>query len=236
MGVGAVVGSAVFNVLVIPGAAGIATEEPLDSSRTLVYKEAQFYMIAVSALVVTFAMAVIYFPTGGEGALLGEMGRPLALIPLALYGLYVFIQWQDVGDHEAGDPPADVDVTRQWGLLAAGLLDCGSGGHIGRHSVAASPLQIPTRFRGIGRCRGRGNLRGMSWHRPHRRDGLGQSSLGIARTTRVGAAVAIGRERRRRLGAAHRRGRREQQRHRESQAFTWSRPLEHRGCSWALLA
>lgn len=121
MGVGAVVGSAVFNILVIPGAAGIATEEPLDSSRTLVYKEAQFYMIAVSALIVTFALAVIYAPVEGE-ALLGTMDRPLALIPLALYGLYVFIQWQDVGDHDAGDPPGDVNVARQWGVLAAGLL------------------------------------------------------------------------------------------------------------------
>jgi cation:H+ antiporter len=32
MGIGAVVGSAVFNILVIPGAAGIATEDPLDSA------------------------------------------------------------------------------------------------------------------------------------------------------------------------------------------------------------
>jgi cation:H+ antiporter len=122
MGVGAVVGSAVFNILVVPGAAGVATEDPLDSSRTLVYKEAQFYMIAVSALVVTFAMAVIYFPTGGEGALLGELGRPLALVPLGLYCLYLFIQWQDVGDHDAAEPPEDIEVGRQWGLLAAGLL------------------------------------------------------------------------------------------------------------------
>jgi len=29
------------------------------------------------------------------------MTRGLALIPIALYGLYIFIQWQDVSDHEA---------------------------------------------------------------------------------------------------------------------------------------
>jgi cation:H+ antiporter len=121
MGVGAVVGSAVFNILVIPGAAGIATEDPLDSSRTLVYKEAQFYMIAVSALIVTFSMAVIYSPVPG-GDLLGNMGRPLALIPLGLYVLYIFIQWQDVGDHDAGEPPEDIEVHTQWALLGAGLL------------------------------------------------------------------------------------------------------------------
>ena len=122
MGVGAVVGSAVFNILVIPGLAGVLTEEPLDSNRTIVYKEAQFYMIAVSALVVTFAMAVIYFPIEGDSGLVGEITRGLALIPLLLYGLYLFIQWQDVGDHEAGEPPEGIDVRKEWGLLAAGLL------------------------------------------------------------------------------------------------------------------
>jgi cation:H+ antiporter len=118
LGVGAIVGSALFNVLVIPAAAGIATADPLESSRELVYKEAQFYMIAVSALIVTLALAVIYYPV--DGGLQGTITRPLAVLPLLLYGLYIFIQWQDVSDHEAaGD--GDVAVARQWGVLAAGL-------------------------------------------------------------------------------------------------------------------
>ena len=121
MGVGAIVGSAIFNVLVIPALSGIFTEDPVDSSRTVVYKEAQFYMIAVSALVVTFALAVIYYPVAGE-ALLGIVTRPLATIPLLLYGLYLFIQWQDVSDHVAGDAPEDVAVAREWGKLIVGLF------------------------------------------------------------------------------------------------------------------
>ena len=121
MGVGAIVGSAIFNVLVIPALSGVFTEDPVDSSRTIVYKEAQFYMIAVSALVVTFAMAVIYFPVDGE-ALVGTVTRPLAAIPLLLYVLYLFIQWQDVSDHQAGPGPHGVDVPREWGKLAVGLL------------------------------------------------------------------------------------------------------------------
>jgi cation:H+ antiporter len=120
MGVGAVVGSAIFNILVIPAAAGILTRSPVDSSRTLVYKEAQFYMIAVSAMVVTFALAVIYYPLSGA-VLVGQITRPLAAIPLALYGLYLFIQWQDVGDHDA-DPPPAVPVGREWATLAIGLI------------------------------------------------------------------------------------------------------------------
>jgi len=122
MGVGAVVGSAIFNILVIPAMTGITTEDPVDSSRTLVYKEAQFYMIAVSALVVTFALAVIYFPVSGGPALGGEVTRPLALLPLLLYGLYLFIQWQDVADHESQAETGDVNVLEQWAKLAVGLL------------------------------------------------------------------------------------------------------------------
>ncbi|MFB6159833.1 MAG: sodium:calcium antiporter [Haloferacaceae archaeon] len=122
MGVGAIVGSAIFNILVIPALSGIATGDPLDINRTVVYKEAQFYMLSVSALVITFALAVIYFPVDGGAELDGNVTRPLALIPLGLYGLYLFIQWQDVGDHESDDDGGDVNVRREWGRLAVGLL------------------------------------------------------------------------------------------------------------------
>lgn len=120
MGVGAVVGSAIFNILVVPAVSGIAAKGALDSSRTLVYKEAQFYMVAVSALIVTLALAVIYFPKEGV-ELTGIINRPLAVVPVLLYGVYVFIQWQDIADHEA-ERETDLSVLKQWGILAAGLL------------------------------------------------------------------------------------------------------------------
>ncbi|WEL16493.1 Ca2+/Na+ antiporter [Halorhabdus sp. SVX81] len=125
LGVGGIVGSAIFNVLVIPALAGLLTDEPIESNRTLVYKEAQFYMLAVSVLLITFALGVIYYPVDGV-ALSGTITRPLALLPLGLYGLYVFIQYQDTADHRASTvPPADgnaIEPGRQWGLLAAGLV------------------------------------------------------------------------------------------------------------------
>ncbi|MFB6223990.1 MAG: sodium:calcium antiporter [Haloarcula sp.] len=120
LGVGAIVGSAIFNILVIPAGAGIATDDVLESSRTLVYKEAQFYMLAVSVLLITLALAVIYYPD--EAPLTGVVTRPLALMPLALYGLYVFIQYQDTADHDtAGDEPDGISVGRQWLFLLLGL-------------------------------------------------------------------------------------------------------------------
>ncbi|WP_248516194.1 sodium:calcium antiporter [Salinarchaeum laminariae] len=123
LGVGAIVGSALFNVLVIPALSGLASKgEALDANRAIVYKEAQFYMIAVSALIITFALAVIYEPVGTAKSLSGDITRPLAAIPLLLYCLYLFIQWQDVGDHTPGDEGEGVDVLPAWAKLAAGLL------------------------------------------------------------------------------------------------------------------
>ncbi|WP_254761754.1 sodium:calcium antiporter [Natrinema marinum] len=122
MGVGAVVGSAIFNILVIPALSGLVTDGDLDTNRTIVYKEAQFYMIAVSALVVTLALAVIYVPVPGGPELAGQLTRPLAMIPLLLYGLYLFIQWQDVSDYEGKNETDGIDIGREWGRLAGGLV------------------------------------------------------------------------------------------------------------------
>jgi cation:H+ antiporter len=117
LGVSAVVGSAVFNLLVIPAAAGLLGDE-VSASRTVVYKEAQFYMVAVSAVVITFAFAVIYYP---QDRLIGTVTRPLAAMPVLLYGVYVFTQYQDTAEFDAPDP-GEVAVGRQWGRLALGLV------------------------------------------------------------------------------------------------------------------
>ncbi|MFB6101359.1 MAG: sodium:calcium antiporter [Haloplanus sp.] len=119
LGVGAIVGSAVFNILVIPAVSTLSRRRELSASRELVYKEAQFYMLAVSVLLLTFAFAVIYQPAGGQ-RLVGTMTRPLALVPVGLYGLYVFIQYQDLSDH-AGTALESVAVGRRWLELLGGL-------------------------------------------------------------------------------------------------------------------
>lgn len=121
MGVGGIVGSAIFNILVIPALAGLATTGNLETNRSLVYKEAQFYMIAVSALVITFALGVIYIPAPETPPLVGQITRPLAMLPLLLYGLYLFIQWQDVSEY-TGEVEVNDAIGRQWATLAGGLL------------------------------------------------------------------------------------------------------------------
>ena len=126
LGVAAVVGSALFNILVIPALCGLSSHKQLRSNRDLVYKEAQFYMIAVAVLTLTFAFAAIYYPvapdSGDDGTILGEMTRWLAVMPIALYGLYIFVQYQDTRDQERKAPPADISIGKEWSILAMSLV------------------------------------------------------------------------------------------------------------------
>ena len=122
LGVAAIVGSALFNILVIPAAAGLSGREQLRANRDLVYKEAQFYMIAVAVLTLTFAFAAIYHPVAGDGeAIRGELTRWLAIMPVALYGLYLFVQYQDTLDHEDSVDVSGIRVGHEWAKLALSL-------------------------------------------------------------------------------------------------------------------
>ncbi|SIR92170.1 cation:H+ antiporter [Haladaptatus litoreus] len=119
LGVGAIVGSAIFNILVIPGVSGLVTDR-YTSSRDVVYKEALFYMLAVASLLLTFALAVIYNPLGG-GDLTGEVTRLLVLPLIGLYGLYVFIQYLD--SREYGVPQVtSIRVGQEWLRLITSLV------------------------------------------------------------------------------------------------------------------
>ena len=120
LGVGAIVGSAVFNLLVVPGVAVLAGGGGMSTSRALVYKEALFYMLAVATLLLTFSLAVIYYPLEG-GGLQGEVTRPLAVVPLVLYGLYVFTQYLEVAESETAADAA-VDLGRAWLWFGLGLV------------------------------------------------------------------------------------------------------------------
>ncbi len=121
LGVGVIVGSAVFNILVIPALAAILADGTLDTGRDVVYKEAQFYMLSVAALFLVLALAVIYYPVGGPG-LEGNLTRPLAISLIALYGLYVFVQYLDVSESNAKKTSLPRrSLLTEWGLLIGGV-------------------------------------------------------------------------------------------------------------------
>ncbi|MCQ0986238.1 sodium:calcium antiporter [Jiella marina] len=124
LGVAAIVGSAIFNILVIPALCGLFSPKPLEANRELVYKEAQFYMVSVAVLLVTFSFAVIYFPKSSEsaGIITGEMNRLLALIPIGLYLLYVFVQFLESRESPTEEPEEKIAPGRQWLLFLGSLL------------------------------------------------------------------------------------------------------------------
>ena len=118
LGVGAIVGSAIFNLLIIPALSALASEE-LGATRSLVHKDAQFYVISVLVLFIVFALGATYVPGGTNSAAI--LTPTLALLPLATYGIYIFLHQQDASEHVA-DRSLDVRSGREWGILAVALV------------------------------------------------------------------------------------------------------------------
>ncbi|WP_323191760.1 sodium:calcium antiporter [Halostella sp. PRR32] len=118
LGVGAIVGSAIFNLLVIPALSALFSDQ-LEATRDIVHKDAQFYIISVLVLFIVFALGATYVPGGTNGAAI--LTPPLAAIPLATYGVYVFLHQQDASDHAATEV-VDVNLLREWATLAGALV------------------------------------------------------------------------------------------------------------------
>ena len=118
LGVGAIVGSAIFNLLVIPAVSALSSES-LEATRDIVHKDAQFYIISILVLFITFALGATYVPGGtNEAAILTPA---LALLPLATYGIYVFLQYQDTREYTAPLAPV-LQVRREWARVAGSLV------------------------------------------------------------------------------------------------------------------
>lgn len=121
LGLSAVVGSAIFNILVIPGLAALVARKRLQSDKLMVYKDAQFYMVSVAVLLIAFSLSIIYHPQEGED-IRGRLSPALAVIPMCLYGLYVFIQQQEVSEEQDKHTDKEIKPLRAWGKLGLSLL------------------------------------------------------------------------------------------------------------------
>ena len=87
--------------------------------------EAATLQDTTNEVALTFAFAAIYHPVETSpqgGSIQGEMTRWLALMPVALYGLYLFVQYQDTLDHESDEDVSDIRPGREWGRLALSLV------------------------------------------------------------------------------------------------------------------
>ena len=124
LGLSAIIGSAIYNVLVIPACSVFVRGRSLRANRELVFREAQFYLVSVAALLLVVCFAVIYDGEGAPSAapgtepIFGTLTRPLALIPLALYGLYLFIQYLEIKDYrQVAVRDLSVRPVREWAIL-----------------------------------------------------------------------------------------------------------------------
>lgn len=122
LGVAVIIGSAIFNILVIPAAAALASPGALTAGRDLVYKEAQFYMVAVAAFILMCSLAVIYYPVPDAAGIQGVITVELAVLLLGLYGLYVFTLYEETIEHTPAAPAPDIRVLREWGVLLGGFV------------------------------------------------------------------------------------------------------------------
>lgn len=123
LGLASVVGSAIFNVLVIPGLSGILAGG-VGFQLRVVYRDALFYLASMAVLLLAFSFAIIYEPL--EGAYLeGTMTRWIAAIPLGLYGLYLFLQQQEAIEarkRSRPEPDSEHSKSALWFRLLAGLV------------------------------------------------------------------------------------------------------------------
>jgi cation:H+ antiporter len=129
LGVSAIIGSAIFNILVIPAFSVYARGRPLKANRDLVYREAQFYLVSVAVLMLILSLSVIYGgipPTvlaDGKRIFTGEFTRFLAFFPLALYGLYLYIQFEEVKRQRDDHPRQDgINALKEWSILAGCIV------------------------------------------------------------------------------------------------------------------
>ena len=120
LGLSTVVGSAIFNILFIPGVSRLVASENLQPEKLIIYKDAQFYIISVAVLLIVFSLAIIYYPAPDQ-ELVGEITPMIALLPIMVYGLYVFIQYQEVRESKIEQEKAD-NLAAVWFKLLASLL------------------------------------------------------------------------------------------------------------------
>jgi len=121
LGLATIIGSAVFNILVIPGTSVFFRRGSLQACRNMIYREAQFYLVSVLIVMVTLSFAVIYYPTSVD-SMNGTLTSSLMVLPLLFYALYIYIQYQEVRDHQAKEEKTSSTALKSWAKLVISMV------------------------------------------------------------------------------------------------------------------
>ena len=117
VGAGALIGTAVFNILVIPAAVAITSGDTA-TTRGIVYRDAIFYVVAVLALFGVIALGVL----GTDGRELARITPQMGVGLLVLYGVYVILLVGGQSGAAERETVESTNVPKQVALFAAGLV------------------------------------------------------------------------------------------------------------------
>ncbi|ELZ59421.1 MULTISPECIES: sodium:calcium antiporter [Halorubrum] len=117
VGAGALIGTAVFNILVIPAAVSI-TSGDTTTTQGIVYRDAIFYMVAVLALFGVIAIGVL----GTDGREIARITPQMGVGLLVLYGVYVILLAGGKSGASDLKRTESTNLPKQAGLFAAGLV------------------------------------------------------------------------------------------------------------------
>ena len=124
LGVSAIVGSAIFNILVIPGLSSVIAGK-MHTQWMFVVKDIQFYIISVMGLMLVFGLGVIYHPVESND-LRGTITRELALLPIFLYVLYLVLQQEETRAYRreasTDDHPKSNNIGLVWLRFGVSLI------------------------------------------------------------------------------------------------------------------
>lgn len=121
LGLATIIGSAVFNILVIPGMSVLFRKGPLKAGRDLIYREAQFYLISVLIIMLTLSLALIYNPLPNT-PMSATLSTSMMLLPLLFYVLYIYIQYQEVSDHKTDKKDRNIPLLKSWAKLIISMV------------------------------------------------------------------------------------------------------------------
>jgi cation:H+ antiporter len=127
LGVGAIGGSAIFNITMIPGLSAIlAGRSGIHSSKQIVNSDILYYALSIAVLVIMFTFGLIYFPVESQ-ELVGTVNRPLALMGIATYVVYLFMKQQDTMEIQKRNKTThraipELNTIKEWFTFAGGIV------------------------------------------------------------------------------------------------------------------
>jgi cation:H+ antiporter len=116
IGAGALIGTAVFNILVIPGAVTIMTGDT-PTTRGLVYRDALFYVVAILGFFAVIALGVL----GTDGKEIAEITPQMGVGLLVLYAVYVVLIVGGQKNTGYVESDQETQVPKQVALFVGGL-------------------------------------------------------------------------------------------------------------------